>query len=108
MKKYLLGLFVVLVAVSLSAFTSPRSQKPFTDRVWFEVNTSGVIQNPTMGVYQANPPAGLNCQLSALDPCSYAYDLGDVTSNGDGTYTIKPETSTFHHATDFDDLREKN
>ena len=41
MKKYLLGLVVVALAITFSAFSTTKSSKPLTGEKWFQLNTGG-------------------------------------------------------------------
>lgn len=43
MKKNLLGLMVIAIAIGLSAFNSNPPSKETTDLFWYEVNSAGVI-----------------------------------------------------------------
>lgn len=110
MKKFLPGLMALLVAFTLFAFTSPKSssERKRTNYVWFMVNTSGVIQNPSTGVLGAEPPGGYGCNLPAIDLCAYGYDLGDVTDIGGGFYEINEPSETFDPEEHFDAVRRKD
>ena len=71
MKKYLLGIFAVIVAVSLSAFTiSNQSKKPMT-QYWFVYNGGGVTDPSHFSYDQGQTQA---CFNSTSDLCQVLAD----------------------------------
>lgn len=103
MKKYLLGVFAIALAVGLSAFTSakkaPAKSAKTTNYYWFYVNKS--LKTPSANISDSDatfidvttddptPPSGSpSCSSSNYDCLIYFTDVNKVTANGDGTYHI--------------------
>ncbi|MEP7375988.1 MAG: hypothetical protein ABI675_21510 [Chitinophagaceae bacterium] len=80
MKKYLLGLFAVVLAVFLCAFTSIEkkddSKANFTDYYYYKLNAAGTqlaveLSSSTISRAAAQTAAGCNNTASAM--CAYGY-----------------------------------
>lgn len=108
MKKYLLAIAVILLAVGFSAFYAPskasakKSSTPLTTLIWFEVDGStGEALDPDGGM--VNPPT--SCQPSGSEYCSRALEYpGEVTFSG-GQYHI---ASGVDITTDYNEQKFKN
>jgi hypothetical protein len=103
MKKYLLGIFAVALAVGFSAFTLPSRPNPdsaFTD-IWFEVDPdAGTALDPDAGM--TSPPGA--CLNSGSKFCARSLTYpGEVTY--DGAYHI---ASGVDITTDYDNELFKN
>ncbi len=107
MKKYLLAIAVILLAVGFSAFYAPsgasakKASAPVTTLIWFEVDgTTGEALDPDGGM--VNPPG--SCQTSGSEYCSRALEYpGEVTY--DGQYHI---ASGVDITTDYNEQKFKN
>jgi hypothetical protein len=73
MKKYLLGIIAVLLAVGFSAFTNMKAKPESTDLYWFQISnkytsTQQVKQADAAFIQQsATPPLGVNCSSGMYD-----------------------------------------
>lgn len=105
MKKYLMGIIAIVLAVGFSAFTLPKAKpspkNSSTTLIWFEVDgDTGEALDPDNGM--TSPP--LDCGVSGSDYCARALEYpGEVTY--DGQYHIG---SGVDITTDYDDQLFKN
>ena len=90
MKKYLSGLFAIVVAVSLSAFTlnKAHTNNTTTTTYWWYDADNGVLLNS--GGKTALPPN--DCELMGGDICAYGHE------NTTSTPSIDPD-ETAHFVT---------
>jgi hypothetical protein len=87
MKKYLLGIFAVVIAVSLSAFNNMTPKPKFTDPYWFKISGqhlpgASVPSSDAMFIQQsASSPTSLDCTGGNYD-CIAGFNQSQVnTSN---------------------------
>jgi hypothetical protein len=87
MRKYLLGLFAIVMAVSLSAFTGAKSSEATgkaIDLYWFEYDHSGT---GTVGTYldygDRSEFLNVPCNLSVGNDCRRGYTLTDLVDQSD-------------------------
>lgn len=86
MKKYLLGIIVVLLAVGFSAFTNIKAKPESTDLYWFQISnqytsTDKVNQSDAAFIQQsATPPLGVNCSGGMYD-CVAGFTAAQVNSS---------------------------
>jgi hypothetical protein len=103
MKKMLLPMIALVVAVSLSAFT--KIQRTDSDLVWFEVNSSGQALHPTDGGVQGDT-SPFGCSTGTLK-CATALSISqnEVQENMDGSYQIASgvdiTSSSYYNAREF-------
>lgn len=96
MKRYLLGIFAIVLAIGFSAFKSSNA-----DVIWYLVDGSGVVQNPNDGVKadETLPPA--ECD-DGFTLCARAFSEAHATlDQGTGRYIIEAESGSFDHQTDY-------
>jgi hypothetical protein len=86
MKRILLPIIVLVVGVSLSAFTKVKQMD--SDLVWFEVNSSGQALNPSSGGVQGDS-SPFGCSTGSTK-CARALSISEmeVQLNNDGSYAI--------------------
>ncbi|MFC0773402.1 hypothetical protein [Terrimonas alba] len=92
MKKYLLGLFAIVLAISLSAFTAVPERKSVTDPFWYKINPldSKVTQVLGQRTQQSAQDAS-GCQNQTSTQCVRGYNtdpgysVGDVAATGNHT-----------------------
>lgn len=86
MKKNLLGIIAVLLAVSLSAFTNFKEKPKLTDPYWFQISNqytpgNAVAQADAAFIQQsATAPLGTGCSGSSYD-CVAGFDATQVNSS---------------------------
>lgn len=84
MKKYLVGIFAVIIAAAMSAFTLAPQSAAFDGYFWYDA-TSGVKLNETR---LALPPNG--CQLMGDPICAYGH-INETSSPG-----VNPDEEAFY------------
>lgn len=94
MKKYLLGLFAVVLAIGFSAFTAPKAVKSnLTDPFWYKVDASTfqvleVVGQTTLALAKSTT----GCDDSSPTLCTYGYDVdpgysvNDVAATGNYSF----------------------
>lgn len=86
MKKNLLGIIAVLLAVCFSAFTSIKEKPKLTDPYWFQISNQytpghAVSQADAAFIQQsATAPLGTGCTASTYD-CVAGFDATQVNSS---------------------------
>jgi hypothetical protein len=86
MKKNLLGILSLVLAIALSSFTELQNKKQ-DNLVWFDV--IGGETSTTGGVLLSAPPTG--CENETTDLCARGYDIEDCTEDfqgGSTTYSL--------------------
>jgi hypothetical protein len=103
MKKYLLGIFAVVFAFSLSAFQNIKPKAKLTDPYWFKISGqhlpgSAVPQSDALFIQQsATAPMDPSCTTSSTYDCVAGFDQSQVntstnTLNGTQTTNNVPYT----------------
>lgn len=72
MKKYFLGMAAVVLALSLSAFTTPK----VSDYVYFEIGEGGEFVDTNNGQQDSTP---FDCPDTGLDICAKGYLATDAS-----------------------------
>lgn len=97
MKKYLLGLFAIMLAISLNSFTSveQKSDKKLNDLHWYKTNTAGTVLQSYLGEIPREEIEGLtDCDDTDSDFCARGYEtvqsLGAAQIPSDDVFMEKP------------------
>jgi hypothetical protein len=97
MKKYLLGLFAIMLAITLNAFTTveKKSEKNLNDLHWYKTNTAGTVLQSYLGEIPREEIEGLtDCNDLDEDFCARGYvttqSLGAATIPSDDQFMEKP------------------
>lgn len=86
MRKYLLGLFAVVMAVSLSAFTSAKSSKETgksADLYWFLYDATSGGTGAYLDFGEKNTFRVTGCNLESLIDCRRGYSAEDLIDPSD-------------------------
>lgn len=106
MKKYLLSMTAIVMAVVLFAFTQPIGKADDSDLVWFQVDVNGDPVNSMNGARGEEP--AIPCP-GELIPCARALSIseGEVSLNS-GSSTVYHINSGYSTQTDANEHREKD
>lgn len=108
MKKNILGLLSLFLAIILFSFTPASDSTSRTDLVWFRLDPSGQLVNPTNGGIQAaTVPVSYGCTNDQEIPCAYGYNADDLEDLGGGTFGMPDPSGGFDPYSDFEVFAEK-